>query len=71
VDEPDCACDRWSRAAHDRAASLRFVGEWHGQEGGAGAGEDERDDRLACGGLHGDLRGDVDGGEYLLKEHSG
>ena len=71
VDEPDCARDRGSGTAEVGAASLRFVGERSGQQGGAGAGEHEWHDRLARGGLDRDLGGDADGGERLLEQHPG
>ena len=71
VDQPDGACDLRSGAAYDGASPSRLAREWCWEQGGACAGEDERDDRLACGGLYGDLGRDADGGERLLEQDSG
>ena len=54
VDQADGACDLRSGAAYDGASPSRFARKWCWEEGGACAGEDERDDRLPCGGLYGD-----------------
>jgi hypothetical protein len=57
-------------AAHGGAASLCFDGEWRWEEGGAGASEHERDDRLTRRGLHGDVRCHTDGGKGLLEQQA-
>ena len=66
--QADFAGDLGASVADDRTPPLCFVGEWRGQQCGAGAGEDERDDRLARSGHDRDLGCDVDGGERLLEQ---
>lgn len=71
MDESNCAGDRRSGAADERASSLRLAGEGRRQQGGSGASEDERDDRLSGGDLHRDLRRDADCGKRLLEKDPG